>query len=186
MQVCRKREKAGSLILGAKCLPTPSSLEAFFIKNGVWAQRYCVSCCLSEAERRLCSAGSAPGTPAELPQGQMDSLLSIISSQRERFRSRNQELEVVSHPLLLVPCLSLLVRPPPPPSSTGIQGRWFPPCRPAGEPLHAADPAGPAERAGQPEGGQHQTVREDQVPAELPRPSRSRPSLLARLNGARA
>uniref|UniRef100_A0A665UCY8 Protein CASP n=1 Tax=Echeneis naucrates TaxID=173247 RepID=A0A665UCY8_ECHNA len=28
-----------------------------------------------------------------LPQGQMDSLLSIISSQRERFRSRNQELE---------------------------------------------------------------------------------------------
>uniref|UniRef100_A0A4W6CSR4 Protein CASP n=1 Tax=Lates calcarifer TaxID=8187 RepID=A0A4W6CSR4_LATCA len=34
------------------------------------------------------------GTPhPELPQGQMDSLLSIISSQRERFRSRNQELE---------------------------------------------------------------------------------------------
>uniref|UniRef100_A0A7N6ARK6 Protein CASP n=1 Tax=Anabas testudineus TaxID=64144 RepID=A0A7N6ARK6_ANATE len=29
----------------------------------------------------------------ELPPGQMDSLLSIISSQRERFRSRNQELE---------------------------------------------------------------------------------------------
>uniref|UniRef100_A0A3B4Y650 Protein CASP n=1 Tax=Seriola lalandi dorsalis TaxID=1841481 RepID=A0A3B4Y650_SERLL len=29
----------------------------------------------------------------ELPQGQMDSLLSIISSQRERYRSRNQELE---------------------------------------------------------------------------------------------
>ncbi|XP_072248470.1 cut-like homeobox 1b isoform X9 [Leuresthes tenuis] len=29
----------------------------------------------------------------ELPQGQMDSLLSIIFSQRERFRSRNQELE---------------------------------------------------------------------------------------------
>ncbi|GCB69946.1 hypothetical protein scyTo_0010673 [Scyliorhinus torazame] len=29
----------------------------------------------------------------ELPQGQMDSLLSIISSQRERFRARNQELE---------------------------------------------------------------------------------------------
>uniref|UniRef100_A0A7N8XV51 Protein CASP n=1 Tax=Mastacembelus armatus TaxID=205130 RepID=A0A7N8XV51_9TELE len=28
-----------------------------------------------------------------IPQGQMDSLLSIISSQRERFRSRNQELE---------------------------------------------------------------------------------------------
>lgn len=35
----------------------------------------------------------------ELPQGQMDSLLSIISSQRERFRSRNQELEAVSHTL---------------------------------------------------------------------------------------
>lgn len=27
----------------------------------------------------------------------MDSLLSIISSQRERFRARNQELEAVSH-----------------------------------------------------------------------------------------
>uniref|UniRef100_A0AAQ5ZB14 Protein CASP n=1 Tax=Amphiprion ocellaris TaxID=80972 RepID=A0AAQ5ZB14_AMPOC len=34
-----------------------------------------------------------PEKPASLPQGQMDSLLSIISSQRERFRSRNQELE---------------------------------------------------------------------------------------------
>ncbi|XP_003968457.1 cut-like homeobox 1b isoform X4 [Takifugu rubripes] len=34
------------------------------------------------------------GHSTELPQGQMDSLLSIISSQRERFRSRNQELEV--------------------------------------------------------------------------------------------
>uniref|UniRef100_A0A3Q2YT83 Protein CASP n=1 Tax=Hippocampus comes TaxID=109280 RepID=A0A3Q2YT83_HIPCM len=33
---------------------------------------------------------------AVLPQGQMDSLLSIISSQRERFRSRNQELEAES------------------------------------------------------------------------------------------
>ncbi|XP_055513443.1 cut-like homeobox 1b isoform X10 [Leucoraja erinacea] len=30
---------------------------------------------------------------SEVPQGQMDSLLSIISSQRERFRARNQELE---------------------------------------------------------------------------------------------
>ncbi|XP_053313121.1 protein CASP isoform X2 [Spea bombifrons] len=30
---------------------------------------------------------------ATLPEGQMDSLLSIISSQRERFRARNQELE---------------------------------------------------------------------------------------------
>uniref|UniRef100_A0A8C2ZZQ2 Protein CASP n=1 Tax=Cyclopterus lumpus TaxID=8103 RepID=A0A8C2ZZQ2_CYCLU len=37
--------------------------------------------------------GSGMGPHPELPQGQMDSLLSIISSQRERFRSRNQELE---------------------------------------------------------------------------------------------
>ncbi|XP_068441999.1 cut-like homeobox 1b isoform X5 [Clinocottus analis] len=36
------------------------------------------------------------GLNPELPQGQMDSLLSIISSQRERFRSRNQELEAES------------------------------------------------------------------------------------------
>uniref|UniRef100_A0A8C7YKV7 Protein CASP n=1 Tax=Oryzias sinensis TaxID=183150 RepID=A0A8C7YKV7_9TELE len=35
----------------------------------------------------------------ELPQGQMDSLLAIISSQRERFRSRNQELEVENRSL---------------------------------------------------------------------------------------
>uniref|UniRef100_A0A1A8DHP5 Protein CASP n=1 Tax=Nothobranchius kadleci TaxID=1051664 RepID=A0A1A8DHP5_NOTKA len=38
-------------------------------------------------------AGSGVSPNPELPQGQMDSLLSIISSQRERFRSRNQELE---------------------------------------------------------------------------------------------
>uniref|UniRef100_UPI0037E7D57E cut-like homeobox 1b isoform X2 n=1 Tax=Semicossyphus pulcher TaxID=241346 RepID=UPI0037E7D57E len=38
-------------------------------------------------------AGSGVTPHPELPQGQMDSLLSIISSQRERFRSRNQELE---------------------------------------------------------------------------------------------
>ncbi|XP_061637023.1 cut-like homeobox 1b isoform X3 [Phyllopteryx taeniolatus] len=38
-------------------------------------------------------ADSGMSVHAELPQGQMDSLLSIISSQRERFRSRNQELE---------------------------------------------------------------------------------------------
>ncbi|XP_028276475.1 cut-like homeobox 1b isoform X3 [Parambassis ranga] len=38
-------------------------------------------------------AGSGMSPHPELPQGQMDSLLSIISSQRERFRSRNQELE---------------------------------------------------------------------------------------------
>ncbi|XP_022357590.1 protein CASP isoform X7 [Enhydra lutris kenyoni] len=35
---------------------------------------------------------SAPASGA-LPEGQVDSLLSIISSQRERFRTRNQELE---------------------------------------------------------------------------------------------
>lgn len=34
-----------------------------------------------------------PGAP--FPEGQVDSLLSIISSQRERFRARNQELEGV-------------------------------------------------------------------------------------------
>ncbi|KAG9348343.1 hypothetical protein JZ751_002078 [Albula glossodonta] len=37
-----------------------------------------------------------PDAEVELPQEQMDSLLSIISSQRERFRSRNQELEAES------------------------------------------------------------------------------------------
>ncbi|CAL8362050.1 unnamed protein product [Merluccius merluccius] len=41
--------------------------------------------------------GSGVSMHTELPQGQMDSLLSIISSQRERFRSRNQELEAESH-----------------------------------------------------------------------------------------
>lgn len=45
------------------------------------------------------------GLQPELPQGQMDSLLSIISSQRERFRSRNQELEAVSHPLSPTLCI---------------------------------------------------------------------------------
>ncbi|XP_012772598.1 cut-like homeobox 1b isoform X3 [Maylandia zebra] len=40
--------------------------------------------------------GSGVSAQPELPQGQMDSLLSIISSQRERFRSRNQELEAES------------------------------------------------------------------------------------------
>ncbi|XP_044060041.1 cut-like homeobox 1b isoform X6 [Siniperca chuatsi] len=38
-------------------------------------------------------SGSGVSPHPELPQDQMDSLLSIISSQRERFRSRNQELE---------------------------------------------------------------------------------------------
>lgn len=47
-----------------------------------------------------------PAAPASgaLPEGQVDSLLSIISSQRERFRARNQELEAVSH-ILLSPML---------------------------------------------------------------------------------
>ncbi|KAF6356785.1 cut like homeobox 1 [Rhinolophus ferrumequinum] len=41
-----------------------------------------------------------PSAPASgtLPEGQVDSLLSIISSQRERFRARNQELEAVREP----------------------------------------------------------------------------------------
>ncbi|XP_072557157.1 cut-like homeobox 1b isoform X3 [Paramormyrops kingsleyae] len=43
--------------------------------------------------------GVSPPTKGELPQGQMDSLLSIISSQRERFRARNQELETESRSL---------------------------------------------------------------------------------------
>lgn len=57
-------------------------------------------------------AGPGAGALAELPQGQMDSLLSIISSQRERFRSRNQELEVVRHPPAshgVRPCVFFLV-----------------------------------------------------------------------------
>uniref|UniRef100_A0A3B5LZU6 CASP C-terminal domain-containing protein n=1 Tax=Xiphophorus couchianus TaxID=32473 RepID=A0A3B5LZU6_9TELE len=41
-------------------------------------------------------ASAAFAGASTLPQGQMDSLLSIISSQRERFRSRNQELEAES------------------------------------------------------------------------------------------
>ncbi|OXB78858.1 UNVERIFIED_CONTAM: hypothetical protein H355_011263 [Colinus virginianus] len=37
--------------------------------------------------------GHPPSPSAPFPEGQVDSLLSIISSQRERFRARNQELE---------------------------------------------------------------------------------------------
>uniref|UniRef100_A0A2K6ETJ7 Protein CASP n=1 Tax=Propithecus coquereli TaxID=379532 RepID=A0A2K6ETJ7_PROCO len=37
--------------------------------------------------------GPTAPTSGALPEGQVDSLLSIISSQRERFRARNQELE---------------------------------------------------------------------------------------------
>ncbi|XP_060223882.1 protein CASP isoform X8 [Meriones unguiculatus] len=40
--------------------------------------------------------GSSLSTSGTLPEGQVDSLLSIISSQRERFRTRNQELEAES------------------------------------------------------------------------------------------
>lgn len=40
--------------------------------------------------------GSSVPTSGTLPEGQVDSLLSIISSQRERFRTRNQELEAES------------------------------------------------------------------------------------------
>ncbi|KAM6242280.1 protein CASP isoform 6-T6 [Porphyrio hochstetteri] len=37
--------------------------------------------------------GHTPSPSTSFPEGQVDSLLSIISSQRERFRARNQELE---------------------------------------------------------------------------------------------
>ncbi|CAM4558169.1 unnamed protein product [Leuciscus chuanchicus] len=49
---------------------------------------------IKEATALFSGAGGSP--QADLPQGQMDSLLSIISSQRERFRLRNQELEAAS------------------------------------------------------------------------------------------
>lgn len=42
---------------------------------------------------------SGMSSSSQADQGQMDSLLSIISSQRERFRSRNQELEVTNSSL---------------------------------------------------------------------------------------
>uniref|UniRef100_A0A672MJ51 Protein CASP-like n=1 Tax=Sinocyclocheilus grahami TaxID=75366 RepID=A0A672MJ51_SINGR len=49
---------------------------------------------IKEATALFSGVGGSPQT--DLPQGQMDSLLSIISSQRERYRSRNQELEANS------------------------------------------------------------------------------------------
>ncbi|KAJ7995109.1 hypothetical protein DPEC_G00241160 [Dallia pectoralis] len=49
---------------------------------------------IKEATATFTGQGVPP--KGEIPQGQMDSLLSIISSQRERFRSRNQELEAES------------------------------------------------------------------------------------------
>lgn len=48
---------------------------------------------IPEPVKEASAAFTGAGLHPELPQGQMDSLLSIISSQRERFRSRNQELE---------------------------------------------------------------------------------------------
>lgn len=48
----------------------------------------CLSC-------QALSAGHPPSPGTSFPEGQVDSLLSIISSQRERFRARNQELEGV-------------------------------------------------------------------------------------------
>ena len=53
-----------------------------------------ISCCL---------LGPSVPTSGTLPEGQVDSLLSIISSQRERFRTRNQELEAVSPLCFLSP-----------------------------------------------------------------------------------
>lgn len=44
---------------------------------------------------QVLSTGHPPSPGTALPEGQVDSLLSIISSQRERFRARNQELEGV-------------------------------------------------------------------------------------------
>ncbi|XP_048017129.1 cut-like homeobox 1b isoform X2 [Megalobrama amblycephala] len=52
---------------------------------------------IKEATALFSGAGGSPHT--DLPQGQMDSLLSIISSQRERFRLRNQELEAANSSL---------------------------------------------------------------------------------------
>ena len=61
-----------------------------------------------------------PSAPAgSLPEGQVDSLLSIISSQRERFRARNQELEAVSH----VPHSPTLHGPEDTVEDTQVQGR---------------------------------------------------------------
>uniref|UniRef100_A0A672MCX6 Protein CASP-like n=1 Tax=Sinocyclocheilus grahami TaxID=75366 RepID=A0A672MCX6_SINGR len=52
---------------------------------------------IKEATALFSGVGGSPQT--DLPQGQMDSLLSIISSQRERYRSRNQELEAANSSL---------------------------------------------------------------------------------------
>ncbi|XP_069471090.1 protein CASP isoform X4 [Ambystoma mexicanum] len=49
---------------------------------------------IKEATALFYGYPASANTP--LPEGQMDSLLSIISSQRERFRARNQELEAES------------------------------------------------------------------------------------------
>uniref|UniRef100_A0A671P004 Protein CASP n=1 Tax=Sinocyclocheilus anshuiensis TaxID=1608454 RepID=A0A671P004_9TELE len=52
---------------------------------------------IKEATALFTGVGGSPQT--DLPQGQMDSMLSIISSQRERYRSRNQELEAANSSL---------------------------------------------------------------------------------------
>ncbi|KTG32919.1 hypothetical protein cypCar_00011373 [Cyprinus carpio] len=52
---------------------------------------------IKEATALFTGVGGSPQT--DLPQAQMDSMLSIISSQRERFRSRNQELEAANSSL---------------------------------------------------------------------------------------
>lgn len=57
--------------------------------------RECVPDPIKEATALFSSMSGSP----QADQGQMDSLLSIISSQRERFRSRNQELEVANSSL---------------------------------------------------------------------------------------
>lgn len=113
----------------------------------------------------LLAPGSGVSPHPELPQGQMDSLLSIISSQRERFRSRNQELEAVSHDLSLTLThtqtyfIFIVVF---------WRHSFLLYLSPAGESLHAADHAGPTAWTRQPESRQHQTLWENQIPAELP------------------
>uniref|UniRef100_A0A672PW42 Protein CASP n=1 Tax=Sinocyclocheilus grahami TaxID=75366 RepID=A0A672PW42_SINGR len=52
---------------------------------------------IKEATALFTGVGGSPQT--DLPPGQMDSMLSIISSQRERYRSRNQELEAANSSL---------------------------------------------------------------------------------------
>lgn len=111
----------------------------------------------------LCVCWGVGGSPqTDLPQGQMDSLLSIISSQRERYRLRNQELEAVSAHHCNDSCCSEEER-------LNVSCCWCP----SDEQLPTADLTGSSERAGQSAGRQHQALREDQVSAELPKQSKS-------------